>query len=197
MSNKPNNSAASAARVTLKNVRFSYLNVLEPRSINGSKPKYSACLIFSKEDAETVKAVRYAIKAAYEAGSYKLTSGGKAVTLKDVHSPLHDGDIDKAGEEAYENAWYINASSVEAPAVVNRHAVPVTSADEIHSGDYGNAVLTFYAYNAGGNKGIAAGLEGLQVVKRGPRLGGRLRAADLFSAVASADDDEDEEELPF
>ncbi|MFI3058528.1 DUF2815 family protein [Streptococcus sp. 2021WUSS030] len=38
--------------ITGPNTRFSYLNANEPKSINGSTPKYSASLIIPKEDSE-------------------------------------------------------------------------------------------------------------------------------------------------
>ncbi|MGC4387347.1 ssDNA-binding protein, partial [Streptococcus suis] len=39
--------------ITGPNTRFSYLNANEPKSINGSTPKYSASLIIPKEDTAT------------------------------------------------------------------------------------------------------------------------------------------------
>jgi len=35
-------------------VRLSYANVWEPRSINGSNPKYSVSIIIPKTDKETI-----------------------------------------------------------------------------------------------------------------------------------------------
>ena len=40
--------------ITGPNTRFSYLNANEPKSINGSTPKYSASLIIPKEDTVTI-----------------------------------------------------------------------------------------------------------------------------------------------
>ena len=47
--------------ITGPNTRWSYANVWEPKSINGSKPKYSVSLIISKSDAETVNKIKDAI----------------------------------------------------------------------------------------------------------------------------------------
>ena len=41
-------------KVITGKVRFSYANVFEPKSINGSDPKYSVSLIIPKEDKVTI-----------------------------------------------------------------------------------------------------------------------------------------------
>ena len=72
---------------------FSYLNCWEPKSINGSKPKYSVSLIIPKSDARTVKKIRDAIQAAYEEGQSKLKGNSRSVpTLSSIKTPLRDGD---------------------------------------------------------------------------------------------------------
>ena len=40
--------------ITGVNTRWSYANVWQPKSINGSAPKYSACLIIGKDDEKTL-----------------------------------------------------------------------------------------------------------------------------------------------
>lgn len=52
--------------ITGKNTRFSYLNANEPKSINGSTPKYSVSLIIPKDDIETVNKIKAAIELAYK-----------------------------------------------------------------------------------------------------------------------------------
>ena len=55
--------------ITGPNTRWSYVNVWEPKSINGGTPKYSISLIIPKSDAKTVTK----IEAAYREGEAKLT----------------------------------------------------------------------------------------------------------------------------
>jgi len=38
------------SKVVTGKVRFSYVNVFEPKSVNGSTPKYSVSLIIPKDD---------------------------------------------------------------------------------------------------------------------------------------------------
>jgi hypothetical protein len=45
------------------------------------------------------------------AGERKLMVGKVMPKLESLRCPLHDGDLDKPGQEAYENSFYLNASS--------------------------------------------------------------------------------------
>ena len=49
-------------KVITGKVRFSYANVFEPKSINGSDPKYSVSLIIPKEDKVTIDKIKAAIE---------------------------------------------------------------------------------------------------------------------------------------
>ena len=54
--------------VTGIDTRWSYVNAWEPKSIEGSEPKYSVSLIIPKTDTKTVARIRAAIQAAYKDG---------------------------------------------------------------------------------------------------------------------------------
>ena len=56
----------------------------------------------------------------------------------------------------------------------------------MYSGVYGRASINLYAFNSNGNKGIACGLNNLQL-RDGEPMGSRSRAEDDFAT----DDDED------
>ena len=176
--------------VTGKDTRFSYVNVFEPKSINGSTPKYSVSLIIPKSDTETVSKIKAAIRAAYKEGEAKLRGNGRSVpALENLKTPLRDGDIDRPDDEAYAGCWFINANCTQAPGLVDAHKQDITEPSQLYSGCYGRASLNFYAYNSNGNKGIACGLNGLKKLKDGTPLGGRSRAVDDF---AGYDEDEDD-----
>ncbi len=57
--------------ITGVNTRWSYVSVFQPKSINGSTPKYSVSLIIPKDDKKTLAAVNAAIQAAYDEGAGK------------------------------------------------------------------------------------------------------------------------------
>ena len=54
------------AQVVTGKVRFSYLNVFEPRSNNGGEPKYSVTLLIPKADTATKQAIDNAVSQALQ-----------------------------------------------------------------------------------------------------------------------------------
>lgn len=173
--------------ITGVNTRWSYANVWQPKSINGGTPKYSVSLIIPKTDTDTVNKVKSAIQAAYDEGESKLKGSSKSVpSLSVIKTPLRDGDLERPDDEAYKNAYFINANSSTAPGVVDADRQPIIDTSEVYSGVYGRASINFYAFAVNGSKGIACGLNNLQKIKDGEPLGGKSRAEDDF---ADADDD--------
>ena len=80
--------------ITGVDTRWSYANVWDPKSINGSTPKYSVSLIIPKSDKVTIQKIKAAIQAAYEEGESKLKGNGKSVpSLSVIKTPLRDGDL--------------------------------------------------------------------------------------------------------
>ena len=175
--------------ITGPRTRWSYANVWQPKSINGSKPKYSVSLIIPKSDVKTVEKIKAAIQAAYEEGESKLKGSGKSVPpLSAIKNPLRDGDIERPDDEAYKDAYFVNANSETAPGVVDANKQQIIDTSEVYSGVYGRASINFYAFNSNGNKGIACGLNNLQKISDGEPLGGKSRAEDDFDIE---DDDDD------
>ncbi|MFA6680677.1 MAG: DUF2815 family protein [Sphaerochaeta sp.] len=174
--------------ITGKDTRWSYANVWEPKSINGGTPKYSVSLIIPKSDKATIQKIKAAIEAAYKEGETKLKGNGKSIpSLVSLKTPLRDGDIDRPDDPAYENAYFINANSNTAPGIVDSACNPVLDRSQVYSGVYGRASITFYAFNSNGNRGIACGLQNLQLIREGEPLGGKASAESDFAT----EDDED------
>ena len=107
--------------------------------------------------------------------------------LEDLKTPLRDGDRDRKGDEAYANAWFINANSTTKPGVVDADRQPILDSSELYSGIIGRASINFYAFNSNGNRGIACGLNNLQLIRAGEPLGGKASAESDFAT----DDDDD------
>lgn len=174
--------------ITGVNTRWSYANVWNPKSIDGSKPKYSVSLIIPKDDTATVNKIKAAIQSAYEEGQSKLKGNGKSVPpLAAIKNPLRDGDIEKPDDEAYVGCYFVNANSATAPGVVDANRQPIIERSEVYSGVYGRASISFYAFNVNGNKGIACGLNNLQKIRDGAPLGGKASAESDF---ATEEDDD-------
>ena len=176
--------------ITGPNTRWSYCNAWEAKAINGGTPKFSVSLIIPKSDTATIAKVKAAIQAAYEEGASKLKGNGKSVPqLSAIKTPLRDGDLERSDDEAYANAYFINANSATAPGIVDADRQPIIDHSEVYSGVYGRASINFYAFNSNGNRGIACGLNNLQKIRDGEPLGGKSRAEDDFN------DDEDSDFL--
>ena len=173
--------------ITGPNTRWSYANVWEAKSVNGGTPKFSVSLIIPKSDTATIAKIRAAIEAAYKEGEAKLKGNGRSVpALSVLKTPLRDGDTERPDDEAYANAYFVNANSATAPGIVDADRQPILDRSEVYSRVYGRASINFYAFNSNGNKGIACGLNNLQKIRDGEPLGGKSRAEDDF-----AEEDED------
>ena len=179
MANKTN-----STKVVTGVVRLSYEHVWEPASVNGSNPKYSVSLIIPKSDTKTIAAINQAIDNAIRDGAAKF--GGKIPPKGALKLPLRDGDTERE-DEAYRDAYFINANSTTAPQIVDRSVQPILDRSEVYSGCYARVSITFYAFNSNGNRGIACGLGNIQKVRDGEPLGGKTSAADDFAT--DLDDD--------
>ena len=166
--------------------RISFANSWEPKAINGGDEKYSVSCLIPKSDKKTLARIQKAVEAAKEDGKARKWSGKIPPNLK---LPLRDGDIDRPDDENYEDCYFLNASSKDAPQVVDRKVNPVLDPMMVYSGCYCNVSVNFYAFNANGNRGVAAGLGNIQFVRDGERLSGKASADADFDALE--DDDED------
>lgn len=158
-------------------VRFSYANVHQPASINGSDPKYSLSIIIPKSHTKTVNQAKEAIQLAIEQDKSKF--GGKVPA--NLKTPLRDGDKDRADDEAYADSFFINANSKTRPGIVDSDLNPIMDETEFYSGCYGRVSVNFYGYNVNGNRGIAAGLQNIMKTADGEPLSGRISAEEDFS----------------
>ena len=174
--------------ITGKDTRWSYANVWEPKSINGSTPKYSVSLIIPKSDKVTIEKIKKAIEAAYREGEAKLKGNSKILPpLSAIKTPLRDGDLERPDDPTYANSYFINANSATAPGIVDIDLNPILNRSEVYSGVYGRASVSFYAFNSNGNRGIACGLGNLQKIRDGEPLGSKASAEDDFASLEDND----------
>ena len=180
---------ANSTKVITGKVRFCYVNVFEPTTMNeGDTPKYNICILIPKEDEKTLNAVRKAIDAAIEIGKSKLVnSQGKIPS--NLKTPLRDGDLEREDDPAYAGCYFINASSTRKPSIVDKDLNPIMDKGEFYSGCYGRASVNFYAFNVQ-SKGIACGLNNLQKLADGEMLAGGSSAEDDFGGDNAYSDDD-------
>ena len=190
----------SDTKITIGEVRFSYVHVFQPEAVaEGADKKYSLSLIIPKSNTKLVAQIKEAIKAAVQAGIATKFGGKQPTGLK---NPLRDGDEERPDDEAYADAYFINATSRTKPGIVKamtvggeKKLVEVTNEEDIYSGCYGYASVNFFPFNNAGNRGIAAGLNNVLKTSDGDFLGGRSSAqtdfADIdLNAIKEEDDDD-------
>lgn len=170
----------NTTKVVTGKVRFTFVNVFEPKAMNeGDQPKYSVCILIPKTDTTTIEKINKAIECAKQAGKAKLADKNGKIPAN-VKSPLRDGDVEREDDPSFEGCYFINAKSSYKPGVVDRNLQDILDRDEVYSGCYGRASLNFYAYNVQ-SKGIAAGLNNLQKLEDGEHLAGAASAASDFA----------------
>ena len=186
-------------KVRIGEVRLSYCHLFQPEAVaDGGEKKYSVSIIIPKSNTKLVAEVKAAIEAAAAAGISKF-GGRRPANLK---TPLRDGDLERADDDAYADAWFINASSKGKPGVVKvmnvqgeKKLVEVTNEEEVYSGCYGYVSVNFFAFNNAGNKGVAAGLNNVLKTKDGDYLGGRSSAQSEFGEDLDRYGNEDDEDV--
>jgi hypothetical protein len=168
---------AKSVKVVTGKVRFSYAHVFTPQATEeGKQPKYSVSLIIPKSDKETIEKINKAVEQAKQDNA--AVWGG--TVPKGLKGGLRDGDEEK-DDPAYANSYFINANSAQKPGVVDADMNPIIDPTEFYSGCLGRASISFFAYNSNGSKGIGCGLNNLQKLEDGERLGGGSSAADDFA----------------
>jgi hypothetical protein len=174
-------------------VRFSYLNVFTPKAPKtGGDPKYSVTLLIPKSDTATIQKIKAAMDAAAE--KFRANNGQNSLPAKPQHT-LYDGDQtrrngDEFGPEC-KGCYVITVSSKadQKPGVYDAFRNDITDPAEIKSGDYGRAHINFYGYNTQGNKGISAGLLGVQKLCDGEAFGAVASASAFDDGYSDGDDD--------
>jgi len=179
-----------ATKVITGKVRFSYVNIFRSRAFReGQDAKYSICLLIPKDDKKSVAKIKAAIEDAIQEGISSKWGGKRP---KNLRLPLRDGDEERADEAPeYENMYFMNANSTTKPGIVDKDLNEILDPDEVYSGCWGKASVNFFAYDSNGNRGIGCGLNNIQKIRDGERLGAaRASAEEDFSK--EDDDDEDD-----
>lgn len=182
-----------STKVTTGKVRFSYCNLVEPfKDPNGGNAKYSVTLLIPKSDKATENKIKAAIKEA--ADRYREKNGTRSLPEK-PNSTLHNGDgVRDSGEpfgEECKGCWVITVRTQKKPVIYDRDRNEI-DAEEVYSGCYGRATITFSGYSYNGKKGVSAYLVSLQKLSDGEPLGGGARAtADDYDDDYEDDYDDD------
>ena len=183
-------------RVVTGKVRFSYCYVGASRrnEMNG-KDEFSTQILVSKDDKETVSALKAAAKLALQ------EKFGDKIPPK-VRNPLRDGDTETKGDGSplgaeYQNCYFVTVKSSKRPGIIDAHGVELLGADDVASGDFGRVSINAFAYDQAGNRGVSFGPNNVQLLEKGKSLGGgRSSPLDDFGiaakpAAATVESDDD------
>lgn len=185
-----------------KLVRFSYLNVHEPRlNKESGKTEYSVAVLIPKTNTEDIAALKHAIEDLKK--DTWLDDGKKIPPL--FWNPLRDGDKDTKQDGSPLDAsckehFVLNCKTGEdsTPTVVGTQKggdgkyLPIGKS-AVKSGDWGRVSINLGAYLKG-TGGVGAYLSNLQFVQQGDPLGNKSSAEDDF---ADFDDDGDDAADPM
>jgi hypothetical protein len=167
-----------STQIVTGKVRFSYAYLTKPRQNDRGEDKFSVTVLLPKSDKAGIAAIR----AAESEAAHKKFPGKPAAFYSAIKSVIHDGDGVRPGGEAFgpecAGCWVFTASTSDRPGCVDENLQ--TLMEPIKSGDYGRVDLNFYGFDTAGNRGVAAGLNNVQLLERGESLGGRRDAATAF-----------------
>lgn len=181
------------SKVTLQNVRGSYVFITSPRSQENedgtTTQKYQMSVLVPKDDKEQVKKLQAAIAACAK------EAFGNDVKLSAIKQPLNDGET--RDDPAYEGMYYLNPWSKTRPGILNRNKEPAQEKDldeYCYSGAYFHVSVGFFSYNHKiGGKGVGVALNNVMLYRKGDRLDGRTDAEEDFEDVEVDDDPADDE----
>jgi len=186
----------SKSIVMLKNVRLAFPVLKEAERFDPSNLKqearYSANLLFSKENDALYKQCTAAMLAAAEAkwpgkgaAAVKQLSAGLKVALA-------DGDLKADKYDGFDGTWSISAHAKEStpPRLLDRDKTELPrTTSKIYAGCYVNASIEFWAQDNQFGKRINAQLRGVQFAADGDAFGGaRAAGADEFDVVEGVDE---------
>lgn len=191
------------ANVTTGKVRASYVHLFEPWSASPEGDKaYSLQILIPKtaEGRETLKRLRAAEQEAQEQGRQ---TKGKNWGRRKITSVIHDADdpnccdspADLEARPELAGHWYLSSKNTRKVPVVDRKRRPITDPEEVYSGCYVRVSLGSYPYEYMGKHGVGFGLNAVQFVEDGDRLGGGVSVDQAFDELDDEYDDEDLEDL--
>ena len=171
---------AGKTQITTGRVRFSFVNIFEPKENQGGQLKYSQTLLIPKTDTKTLGKIKAAIEEAKKI--YKEKNPGKKLPAN-LATTMHDGDGERPSGEDFgpecKGHYVITVNSNNKPVIVDASKAPITESSEVYSGCYGRAIINFYVYDTAGNRGVTAGLNGVMKLGEGePLAGGHVTDAD-------------------
>ncbi len=146
--------------------RLSFPQLFEAKSFQGGDAKFSLTMLFGP-DADLTE-----LKAAAKAAAVEKWGADKIPS--NFRNPFRDG-AEKEHLDGYdETITFIRATSSgdNPPELVDRAKNEIVSRKDLYAGCYCRAVVTPFAYDTAGNRGVSFGVRVVQKMKDGSSFGG-------------------------
>jgi hypothetical protein len=146
--------------------RLSFPQLFEAKSFQGGEAKYSLTMLFGP-DADLTELKEAAKAVAVEKWGADKIPGN-------LRSPFRSGSEKEHLDGYDETITFIRATSSgdNAPELVDRAKEEIVSRKDIYAGCYCRAVVTPFAYDTAGNKGVSFGVRVVQKWEDGASFGG-------------------------
>jgi len=184
----------SSDTIRTPEARFAFAQVWK----ENDKGKYRLAMIFDAE-AQKTPAFKKLKKAAADVVKEKWGDKPPA-KLKNPFKTGDDLPVDDKTGERYagfedDSVVLINAVTTTKPEIVDNNVDPILDQKDFYSGCYGYASIHAFTFDVDGSKGVSFGLNNIQKIRDGERLGGSFTTAkDDFEVVeAGAESDDDAE----
>ena len=198
--------------IILPEARANYVFLTKPRKNTrrpDAEPAYSVVLAFNKDEIDETEGLKE-LKAAMLAVAREHAGDNALKLLKTgrIANPIRDGNemMDKDGNpmKDFEDCYVITArrrADLGPPGLVDQKVRPITDPTEIYSGMQCIASVNPFWYEVEGKRGIGIGLNNVQKVADGERVGGKPDPKSEFKTLKSGkrkqEEDEDDEDIPF
>jgi hypothetical protein len=190
-----------AVTLMLKNKRLGFVNLAEPRAVNGGKPSYGLRVIIDPKDAD-VKAIKDAIvevattqwKDKAKTQLEMLTDKGRVALLEREYRSASTGEVHKG----FEGSFSLNASAAEnkQPKCYDEFGKELDNAGierKLYSGCYAHVKVELYPLLREDGNRINCGVLGVMFAKDGETFGGgTVTTADDFAGLTAAKPDADD-----
>jgi hypothetical protein len=153
-----------------------YPHLFQPRVMKDSgnqTPKYQTVVLIP-EGYDMAGLHKLALAAAtklFGSDAQRLIQAG--VIKSPFRKQMEKAALGQIGYSSDPNAVYLNVSSEQQPAVVDHNVQPILDPSKVYGGVVANVQINAFAWNhPTGGKGISFGLQNVQVLRDGPKLGG-------------------------
>lgn len=170
---------------------FPFIFVAKPKmnAQENDRPRFSTAIVFP-EGADLTALKQIVLDAA------KVKFGDKAADMfrsKALRSPFR---TDGESKGYAEGTTFVTAWSHNRPGIVSifpdpnneGRPTPITNeqSERVYPGVIAKLLVSAFAYDNSGNKGVSFSLAGVQVIKDGERIDGSIAATDAFDADKDA-----------